>query len=137
MLTPTVRRTLAPRGQTPIHHCWDRRDRISAISAITISPIRKRRGLYFTLLADNENVHAEDVVSFLRQLKRHLPGPITIIWDRSKVHDRSKVVQAYLAKHPDIAYMIVGATHPHVRKAKGEEYRTGLHRLEPAAPLGK
>ncbi|MFQ6034567.1 MAG: IS630 family transposase, partial [Sedimentisphaerales bacterium] len=68
MLTPTVRRTLAPRGQTPIHHCWDRRDRISAISAITISPIRKRRGLYFTLLADNENVHAEDVVSFLRQL---------------------------------------------------------------------
>ncbi len=102
MLTPTVRRTLAPRGQTPIHHCWDRRDRISAISAVTISPIRKRRGLYFTLLADNENVHAEDVVSFLRQLKRHLPGPITIIWDRSKVHDRSKVVQSYLAEHPEI-----------------------------------
>ena len=51
---------------------------------------------------DNENVHAEDVVGFLRQLKRHLPGPITIIWDRGKVHDRSKVVQAYLAKHPEI-----------------------------------
>ena len=102
MLTPTVRRTLAPRGQTPIHYCWDRRDRISAISAITVSPIRKRRGLYFTLLADNENVHAEDVVGFLRQLKRHLPGPITIIWDRGRVHDRSKVVQGYLAKHPEI-----------------------------------
>jgi len=58
--------------------------------------------LYFTLLADNENVHAEDVVGFLRQLKRHLPGPITIIWDRGRVHDRSKVVQAYLAKHPEI-----------------------------------
>lgn len=102
MLTPTVRRTLAPRGQTPIHYCWDRRDRISAISAISVSPIRKRRGLYFTLLVDNENVHAEDVVGFLRQLKRQLPGPITIIWDRSRVHDRSKVVQAYLAKHPEI-----------------------------------
>jgi len=102
MLTPTVRRTLAPRGQTPVHYCWQRRDRISAISAITVSPIRKRRGLYFTLLVDNENVHAEDVVGFLRQLKRHLPGPITIIWDRGRVHDRSKVVQAYLAKHPEI-----------------------------------
>lgn len=102
MLTATVRRTLAPRGQTPIHYCWQRRDRISAISAITISPIRKLRGLYFTLLADNKNVHAEDVVGFLRQLKHHLAGPITIIWDRSKVHDRSKVVQAYLAKHPEV-----------------------------------
>lgn len=102
MLTPTVRRTLAPRGQTPIQYCWDRRDRISAISAITVSPICKRRGLYFTLLADNENVHAEDVVGFLRQVKRHLPGAITIIWDRGKIHDRSKVVRAYLAKHPDI-----------------------------------
>jgi transposase len=102
MLTPTVRRTLAPRGQTPIHHCWDRRDRISAVSAITLSPLRKRRGLYFALLPDNENVHAEEVVSFLRQLKRHLPGNITIVWDRGRVHDRSRVVQAYLAKHPEI-----------------------------------
>src|SRR5487761_1020119 len=30
-LTPSVRRTLAPRGQTPVLECWDRRDRISAI----------------------------------------------------------------------------------------------------------
>ena len=26
-LTPSVRRTLAPRGQTPVLDCWDRRDR--------------------------------------------------------------------------------------------------------------
>jgi len=69
MLTPTVRRTLAPRGQTPLHYCWDRRDRISAISAITVSPKRKRLNLYFNLLPDNENVHAEDVVGFLRCLR--------------------------------------------------------------------
>ncbi len=40
-----------------------------------------------------------------------------------------KALPAVVAKHPDIAYMIVGATHPHVRRSKGEEYRTGLHRL--------
>jgi len=39
-LTSNVRRTLAPRGQTPIHRSWDRRDRISAISAITSARIR-------------------------------------------------------------------------------------------------
>jgi hypothetical protein len=35
-LTPTVRRTLAPQGETPILHTWDRRDRWSAISCITL-----------------------------------------------------------------------------------------------------
>lgn len=102
MLTPTVRRTLAPRGQTPIVPAWDRHDRISAISAITISPKRKRRGLYFRLLPDNRNVRSEDVVDFLRHLRRHQPGPLSIIWDRSNTHDRSKQVRAYLAKHPEI-----------------------------------
>lgn len=102
MLTPTVRRTLAPRGETPIHYSWDRRDRISAISVVTVSPKRQHLGLYFALLPKDENIHAEDVVDFLRQLKRHIPGPITIVWDRGNVHDRSRVVRDYLSKHPEI-----------------------------------
>lgn len=102
LLTPVVRRTYAPRGETPIQPCWDRRDRITALSAITISPQRKRLGLYFTLLADNQNAHGRDTVRFLRQLKTHIPGPLTIIWDRGNIHDRSSEVQAYLAKHSDI-----------------------------------
>jgi transposase len=101
-LTPSVRRTLAPRGRTPIHHCWDRRDRIAAISCITVSARAARLGLYFDLLEDNTTVHAEDVVRFLRALHRHLPGPLTIVWDRSTLHDKSLLVRAYLAEHPEI-----------------------------------
>jgi DDE superfamily endonuclease len=37
MLTPTVRHTWAPRGQTLILAAWNRRERISAISSITQS----------------------------------------------------------------------------------------------------
>jgi transposase len=102
MLTPTVRRTLAPRGQTPILRSWDRHDRISAISAVTVSPRRRRVGLYFRLLADDVNAHGEDTVDFLRQLRRHIPGPMTVLWDRGNIHDRSKVVRAYLAGHPEV-----------------------------------
>jgi transposase len=102
MLTPTVRRTLAPRGKTPILKSWDRHDRISAISAVTVSPKRRRLGLDFRLLPDDANAHGEDTVDFLRQLKRHIPGPMTILWDRGNIHDRSKVVRAYLAEHPSI-----------------------------------
>jgi hypothetical protein len=102
MLTPTVRRTLAPRGETPVLESWDRHDRISAISAVTVSPKRRRLGLYFRLLPDDVNAHGEDTVAFLKQLKRHTPGPMTILWDRGNIHDRSRVVRAYLSKHPEI-----------------------------------
>jgi transposase len=102
MLTPTVRRTLAPRGKTPILKSWDRHDRISAISAVAVSPKRRRVGLYFRLLPDDANAHGEDTVDFLRQLRRHIPGPMTVLWDRGNIHDRSKVVRAYLAEHPEV-----------------------------------
>jgi transposase len=101
-LNPSVRRTLAPRGQTPVLEAWDRRDRISAISCVTLSPVRARSGLYFELLPVNRTVHAEDVVEFLRGLRRQLRGPFTVIWDRHKIHSKAKAVKAYLAKHPDI-----------------------------------
>jgi transposase len=101
-LTPSVRRTLAPRGQTPILEAWDRRDRLSAISCITVSPERRHLNLYFQLLPQNTNVHGEDIVAYLRLLKESLPGPLTIIWDRNQIHSRSKLVRAYLAEHPEI-----------------------------------
>jgi transposase len=102
MLTPTVRRTWAPRGRTPILSCWDRRDRLSAISCITVSPQARRLNLYFDLLPDNSNVQAENIVAFLRQLKMQLPGPFTVLWDGSRIHSKSGVVQAYLSEHPEI-----------------------------------
>jgi transposase len=101
-LTPSVRRTLAPRGRTPILEAWDRRDRLSAISCITVSPERHRLNLYFQLLPKNQNVHAEDSVAYLRLLKESLPGPLTLIWDRNQIHSKAKLVRAYLAEHPEL-----------------------------------
>jgi hypothetical protein len=98
-LTPTVRRTLAPRGKTPVLDAWDRRDKWSAISGVTVSPVVGRPGLYFDLL--DHNVHGEDVVTFLAELHRRL-GPLTVVWDRNQIHSRAKVVRAWLAKHPGV-----------------------------------
>jgi transposase len=100
MLTPTVRRTWAPCGQTPILDCWDRRDRVSAISCLTLSPKAGRLNLYFRLLS--HNVHGEDVVAFLKELKASLARPLTVLWDRSRVHSRCEAVQEYLKGHPEI-----------------------------------
>jgi transposase len=101
-LTPSVRRTFAPRGQTPLLECWDRRDRISAISCITLSPREGRPGLYFELLPVNRTVHAEEVVAFLKDLRRQLRGPFTVVWDRHVIHSKSRLVKAFLAENPDI-----------------------------------
>lgn len=49
MLQPVVRRTRAPRGQTPVLDCRDRHDRLSVISDLTMSAERRRLGLYFEL----------------------------------------------------------------------------------------
>ena len=45
------------------------------------------------------HIHAEQVVPFLAELHRRL-GPITVVWDRGAIHDQSKLVTAWLAKHP-------------------------------------
>lgn len=101
-LNPTVRRTWAPRGQTPRLRAWDRRDRISAISSISVSPKARRLNLQFDLLPDNTNVRGEDIVAYLRKLRTELGERLTILWDGSQVHDRSKLVRAFLAEHPEI-----------------------------------
>lgn len=101
LLTPLVRRTLAPRGQRVVLRCSARHDRISTISCVTLSPQAMRVGLYFQLLL-NRNVHGEEVVEFLKYLTGQVPGEWTVVWDRSKIHSRSSVVRAWLNQHPQV-----------------------------------
>jgi transposase len=101
MLTPVVRRTLWPRGVTPILPVAPRRDRISAISCITLSPKRYLPGLYFELLPTNQNVNAERVVAFLKQLKESLPR-FTVIWDGNRIHSKARLVKEFLAANPSV-----------------------------------
>ncbi len=99
MLQPVCRRTWAPRGRTPILRQWDRRDRLSAISALTVAPRRRRFGLYWAL--HRHNVRSAEVLHFLQQLRRHVPHGFTLIWDRHRPH-RATVVARWLAKYPRI-----------------------------------
>lgn len=101
MLSPTVRRTWAPVGRTPRLRCWDLRDRVSAISAVTVSPRSGRVNFYVTLLPDNSNAKAADIVAFLRMLRQHL-GALAVTWDGSRIHSRSRLVKAFLARNPGV-----------------------------------
>lgn len=96
MLQPTVRRTWAPRGKTPILKSYDRRDRLSAISAVTVSPKRRRLGLYFDIL--DHNVKADDFERFVDDLLRRVGRPVILVIDRYSVH--RSAAKKLLAKHP-------------------------------------
>jgi len=87
MLQPVVRRTWAPKGQTPIQYSWDRHDRLSAIAALTVAPQQRRLGLYFQLHA--HNIRFDDVIAFLDLIHRHLRRKFILILDRYNVHRKA------------------------------------------------
>lgn len=90
LLIGTVRRTWAPRGKTPVTVHRFSHSRISAISAISVSPVRMRLSLYFKL--SRENIRAQDVAGFLRELSMAIPGHIIVVWDNGVTH-RGRVVK--------------------------------------------
>src|ERR687896_1006462 len=86
---PSVVRTYAPVGQTPILREWCTRDHLSAISAI--SPDGK---LYFR--CQDHALNSADVVAFLEHLLREVPGRMVVIWDGAPIH-RSQLIKEFLA----------------------------------------
>ncbi len=96
MLIPPVRKTWSPRGQTPIVAHRERHDRVSVISGISISPVRKRLGLYYSLYEGN--VTQVQVRDFLSYLLRHLRGFVIVIWDNASPH-KGKQIREFCGKY--------------------------------------
>jgi len=97
LLAPLVRRTWAPRPETPIlRHRTRHHRRVSAIGAVSISPRRHRLGWYLHFHQDRA-IRQEQVIEFLRDLLRHVTGKIIVIWDRLSSH-RSKLLRQWLRR---------------------------------------
>ena len=67
------------------------------ISGISVSPKRRHLGLYYLLFFDN--IQQEEVCVFLRELLRHLRGPVIALLDNSSTH-QGEPLQKLLARHP-------------------------------------
>jgi len=87
MLQPLVRRSWAPKGQTPIHYSWDRHDRLSVISALAYNIPRELWQLFFEMKI--HNLRADDVVDFLKQIAQTCSGKIIVILDRWSAHRKA------------------------------------------------
>src|SRR6516162_1339228 len=84
LLIANVAKTWAPIGETPIHRHPCRRDKVSVISGVSVSPQRQRLNLYYFLFYDN--IGQEEVCLFLRHLLQHLPRQVIALLDNSSSH---------------------------------------------------
>jgi len=88
-LLPSVVRTYAPCGQTPILHAPLSRDHVAVISGVTAT------GRVFTHRQDTA-FRGPSIVGFLRQLLRQIRGGILVLWDGAPIH-RCQAVKDFLA----------------------------------------
>ena len=98
---PPVRRTWAPRGQTPVlihrQRSWQQLSAIGALS-YRATPHRRllRTNLYLKTLPGS--VHSADLIQFLRHLRRHVHRPVVLLWDGLQAH-RSAEMRTFLITH--------------------------------------
>lgn len=83
-MLPSVVKTFAPEGETPVVKGSAGRDHVSAISAIT------PEGRLLTSMQE-EAFDRHDIADFLRHVLRHVEGKMLIIWDRLPAHRSQKV----------------------------------------------
>jgi transposase len=100
MLAPLVRRTLAPRGQTPIlKHRGRHRDKVSMAAALTFGPDPRDEMRLFFRTYPKSYVNGERSAEFLESVLAEIPGPVIVIWDRGSMH-KGPFIRELLAKHP-------------------------------------
>ena len=115
-LIPSVVRTWAPRGQTPVLRHRYQRDKVSVISGISVSPRRFRLGLYFRL--HDQNIGQKQVCAFLSHLLRHLHGPLLVLLDNSSTH-KGKPLQRLLGRNPRLHIEYFPAYAPELNPDEG------------------
>jgi transposase len=99
LMAPLVRRTWAPRGQTPsLVQRGAHRKKVSVAAALWLSPRRDHLGLYFHTLAGGyfDNWY---VTAFLEAMLHDLPGRFVVVWDGGTMHkgDPIRALESHFA----------------------------------------
>ena len=127
-MAPTVRRTWAPKGQTPVlRHGARHYRKVSVIGALSISPVRRRLRLFLNWHV-NANITQVEVVAFLRELLRHLRGPVIVIWDHFNPH-RSRRTRAFIMSRERLTTEFFPAYAPELNAVEGVWSDLKYHRM--------
>lgn len=91
---PSVRRTWAPRGQTPVLIHAFNWGKISVAAVLAYRWDGRRCRLYFQIRPGSYGT--ENLILFLKQLRRHFRGQrVILVWDGLPAH-KSRLMKTYL-----------------------------------------
>ncbi len=76
-----------------MRHAFRSWKRLSAIGALAYSCRTRKARVYLNLVAGT--VRSPEVVRFLKHLRRHIRGPVVLLWDGLHAH-RSRETRAYI-----------------------------------------
>lgn len=110
-----IRRTWAPRGQTPVLRTKSSWRRASALGAIAYSKARPPRLLlHFT----RRPFRKEDVLRFVKHLARHVRGRVVLVLDNLSAH-KSGLLKEWLARHPRVQIEYLPPYAPELNPVEG------------------
>src|ERR1051326_4782531 len=92
-LLPSVVKTYAPRGQTPVVDEWQTRDHLSVIGGVTLT------GSVYTLIRP-QSLNGGHTIAFLTHLHKLIKARLLVIWDGSLIHRRVEV-KAFVTAQPN------------------------------------
>jgi transposase len=133
MLEPTVRRTYAPRGETPVYRVAGPHPRISVIAGLAVRPKTGRARLEYGLLGDNLNFRWPTVLEFVRRLRARVGRPLTVVWDQIPIHT-CDALKERLREVPGVVAEPLPAYAPELNPADGVWRYIKFSRLPNFAP---
>lgn len=107
------------------------RQKISVISGISVSPRGRRVGLYWR--QHSPNITMFQVRDYLRDVMRHLRGPLIVIWDGGTPH-KGVEVKKLLARCPRVMIERFPPYAPELNPDEGV-WRNGKRALANGCPL--
>jgi transposase len=124
-----VRRTLAPRGRTPIlRHRARHREKVSLIAALVWGTALAELGLHFRTYP-KDYVNSAKAADFLRAVLAEVPGEVVVLWDGGPCH-KGEPIRQLLREHPRLSLVRLP---PYCPKFNPVEYLWGWLKYGKAA----
>jgi transposase len=86
------------------------------ISGISVSPRRRRLGLYYRLHA--KNIQHPEVCDFLRLLLRHFRGAVILLWDGGSIH-KGEAIRTLCRRFPRLHLYVFPGYAPELNPDEG------------------
>jgi transposase len=129
MMTPSVKRTWAPRACTPVVPYRNRRrKKVSVLGAVALHPAGGRVELLCDFHPDSY-VRGEQAAAFLHRVLAEYPrGPVDLVWDNLQAH-KSPIVKEVVAEHPRLTLHHFPPYAPDLNPAEGVWCLAKHHRM--------